>query len=210
MRGASAVLVVGVLCMAAAVAVVLSRSPLEVAGSDGVAVGPAVAHAEGGSGVCQPGGTVPGGTSAVRLSLSANIGPRVEVTVSSGSRVVARGVREAGWGVDESVTMPVGRVRRAVSNARVCVKLGPALEPVQVNGSAERVREAGGRVGETAWLRIEYLRAGGGSWLSRAASVAQRMGLGRAPAGTWVGYLVFAGMVVVLGLVSRLILRELG
>jgi hypothetical protein len=210
MLGAKAALAAGLLCMAVGILVVLSHSPVQVLGSNGLAANPAVANAGGDTGVCEPGGTVPAGTTALRLSLSANIGPRVEVTVSSGSTVVAHGVREAGWGVDESVTVPVGRVRRAISGARVCASLGPAIEPVQVNGSAERVREAGGRVGETAWPRLEYLRAGGSSWLSRAGAVARRMGLGRAPSGSWVAYLALTGMIAVLALISRLILREVG
>jgi hypothetical protein len=128
---------------AAALAAVLMRPPLTaVAGSNGIPADPAVAFIRRGDVVnCQPGGTVPKGTEAIRVSLSANIGPKVSLKVLSGSTVVTEGERDAGWGADETVTVPVARVARSIPEAGICTTVGLVVEPVQVNGT--RVRTAG-------------------------------------------------------------------
>ncbi len=58
----------------------------------------------------------------------------------------------------------------------------------------------------SAYLRIEYLRPGPGSWWSLASAVARRMGLGRAPSGTWVALLPLALMSVAVALAAWLVL----
>jgi len=198
-------LATGLVGTAVALVLVLSRPPLVLAGSNGVAPKFAITFTRGSETICQPGRTVPQGTEAIRVSLSPNIGPSVRVQVLDGSRVVTEGNRAAGWGVDETVTVSVRRVAQTAYNTRICTKIGPAVEGIQVNG--ERV-EVGGV--PAIWLRMEYLRPGRSSWLSLAPSIATRMGLAHAPAGAWVGYLAIAVMLVVCGLASRLVLRELG
>jgi hypothetical protein len=198
-------LAAGLLVTAVALVVVLSRPPLVVAGTNNVTPHLAVTFINGNQTICQPGGTLPRGTEAIRVSLSANLGPSVGVQALSGSTVLTEGARDPGWGVDETVTVPVGHVARRTPNTRVCVNVGAAVEGIQVNG--ERVVLSGGR--QPIWLRMEYMRPGHSSWLSLASSIASRMGLAHAPAGAWVAYLVIALMVAVAAIASRMVLREL-
>jgi hypothetical protein len=196
----------GLSLFAVALGVVLLHSPLTVAGTNGVPARFAVEHIQGRDGGCQRVETVPAGTTAIRVSLSANVGPWVELRVLSGSRLVSEGERDAGWGVDETVTVPVRRVQGVLHGAMICTTVGSAIEPVQVNGSWMRLPHNR----RVVQLRMEYLRPGGGSWLSLASSAARRMGLARAPGGAWVAYLAIALMFAVCVLSSRLVLREAG
>ncbi len=199
-------LAVGLASGVVALAVVLSRPPLNVvAGTDGLAANPLVGYTRGGEAtVCQSAGTVPAGTEAVRVSLSANVGPRVSLKISRGASVVAAGVRAPGWGVDETVTVPVARVAKTIVFARACTTVGESVEPVQINGT--RVTTSAGR--HALWLRMEYLRPGPRSWLSLASSIAARMGFARAPSGGWVAWLVVVLMLAAALLAARLVLRE--
>jgi hypothetical protein len=201
-------LTAGVLGTIVALGFVLSGSPLNIAGTNGVHAYSSIAQVSGGQKSCQPGGTLPKATSAIRVSLSANVGPQVELTVLSGSRIITKGSRAAGWGVDESITVPVKPMPRAVHNIRVCTSLGPTIEDVQINGSPVGVKAANGKVIRTVWLRMEYMRPAHKSWLSIAPSIAERIGFGRAPSGTWIVYLVGAIIIAIAALASRLILWE--
>lgn len=205
MRGVRMALAAGLIATAVALGVVLSSSPIAVAGSDGVPARLGVAHFYGAQTSCQGGGRLPRGTTAVRVSLSANIGPWVSLEVLSGVTLVSEGKREAGWGVDETVTVPVSRVPRTIDHSRICVTTGPVVEPLQVNGLP--VRTAGGVV---VLLRYEYLRPRSATWLSLVPSVTRRMGLAHAPAGTWVAYALIGVMLAVSVATARLVLRELG
>jgi hypothetical protein len=198
-------LAAGLSAIAVTLGVVLSRAPETVAGTNGVPANFAIAFIHGGEVICQAGGTVPAGTSAVRVSLSVNVGPSVDVKVYSGSTLVTEGGHGAGWGVDETVTVPVRRVTRALAGTRICTTIGPAVEPIQVNGI--RVPSASSASG--VWLRMEYLRPASGSWLARVPAIADDMGIAHAPTGAWAAYLVIALMLGVCALASRLALREL-
>jgi len=216
MRSVRVALAVGLALIAIAVGVVLSRSPVTVAGTNSVPAHQAVAFIKGGGSGCQPSGTLPSGTSAIRISASANTGPRVTLKVLSGPLVITQGERDAGWGVDETVTVPVKRVPRTIPEANICIAFGPAIEAIQVNGVPAPVFTAGGEAGggfrfrgRGVRFRIEYLRPGAASWWSLASSVARHMGFGHAPAGTWIVFLFIALMITIATLASRLILREL-
>ncbi len=200
MRRVRLALAVGFAAMASALAIVLSQAPLTVAGTDGVPAHPNVAVSHGDESGCQPGGTLPRGTTAIRVSLAANTGPRVRLAALSGSGVVTAGERGAGWGVAESVTVPVSRVPRTIRGVRICNTIGPAVGEVEANGSRVRGRTL---------LRIEYLRPGPKSWLSMVSSVARHMGIGHAPGGAWVAFAVTATMIATSVLASRVLLREL-
>jgi hypothetical protein len=197
-------LAVGLMALVVALGVVLSRAPLTVAGTNGVPANPAVAFISVSQVHCQVGGTLPQGTEAIRVSLSANTGPRVSVEALSGSTLVTSGERAAGWGIDETVTIPVRRVTSTVLDPRVCVRIAPVVEPIQVNGL--QVPTSHGR--SAVLLRMEYLSPGPRSWLSLVASTARHMGLDHAPSGSWAAYLLIAVMLIVGILSSRLLLRE--
>ena len=113
-----------------------------------------------------------------------------------------------GWPVPDigvELSMPVNRVSEFSPNAEICLKLGPAVEPVAVNGALARTIAGG----EAPSFRVEYLQAGSKSWWSLASGVAERMGHGHAPSGTWIVFLLIAFMVAVAALASRLVIREL-
>jgi hypothetical protein len=209
MRSVRVALAVGLALTATAVGVVLSRRPLTVAGANSTSSSYRIARARGGASGCQQSATVPKGTSAVRISLSANIGPRVTLQVVSGALTLTRGARDAGWGIQETVTVPVKRVPHTVPMGTICLAIGPAVEPVQLNRFRVQTTAANGSVRYTEGFRIEYLRGGHASWWSLASSVAHHMGLGHAASGTWIVFLLIAVMVAVATLTSRLILREL-
>jgi hypothetical protein len=203
-----AALTVGLVLVGIALVIVLSGSPLTVAGSNLIPANPEIASVKGGSSGCQPGGTVPAGTSAIRISASANTGPSVTLKVFSGPLLISQGSRAAGWGVSETVTVPVTRVPRTILGATLCTAFGPSIENIQLNGAVVKGAPGSHGAGHVA-LRIEYLRAGPSSWWSLASGVAHRMGLGRAPGGGWVVFLLIALMLAVAALASRLALREL-
>jgi hypothetical protein len=100
-------------------------------------------------------------------------------------------------------------VPRTIPNTRICIAFGPAVEPIEINGAQVQTTTASGSTGRAVRFRVEYLRVGHSSWLSLASSVAHRMGLGHAPSGTWIVFLLIALMITVAALASRLILREL-
>ncbi len=192
----------GLIALAVALGVLLSHAPLTVAGSNNVPANFAVTYTHGGEVVCQSGGTLPARTTAIRVSLSPNVGPTVRLKVFSGSTLLTEGAHQAGWGVDESLTVPVKRVARTTGATRICTTIGPAVEGVQVNGI--KSSSGPGRY----LLRMEYLRPGPSSWLSIASSVAHRVGVGHSPSGNWVAYALIILMLGVCILTSRLVLKE--
>jgi len=210
MRSVKVALAAGLALTVLIAVVALSRAPLTVVGSNSVATKSSLELEHGELGGCQPAGTVPQGTSAVRLTIEARaVGPEVGVRVLAGSRVLTGGRRVAGWGSAPTVTVPVKRLAREVTGARVCVTVGPTVEPLRVHGTQAPLPAAGaGGLGRMT-LRAEYLRKGPKSWWSLASSVAHHMGLGRAPSGSGVGYLALALMVAAAALACGLAVREL-
>jgi Predicted membrane protein (DUF2142) len=199
-------LLVGFALIAATVGLVLSGSPMRVLGTNSFAEGSTALIIPSGSGLCQDGEVLPRGTSALRLDLDSNVGPRVTVTVLSRGHVLARGTHGSGW-VGGNLTVGIARIRRTTRNAEVCFALAPARERVLLVGGP--VRDSGLAVPPVR-MGVEYLAPGQRSWWSSALSVARRIGLGRAPSGTWVVLLPVALMLLVAMLAACLCLRELG
>jgi hypothetical protein len=202
----SVALAVGLALLAIALGVTLSRSPLVVAGTNSIPPATAIATARDATDFCQEGEALPAGTTAMRLSVSAPIGPSLAVTALSGGRVVTRGQRGPGW-VGTGIVVPVQRVPRAISGVKVCVSLGPALGRIGLLGA--RVAQLSGSEG-TAKMRIEYLRPGPSSWWSLASATARHVGLGRSPGGTWIAAIPIALMSAAAILASWLILGWIG
>jgi hypothetical protein len=210
MRSVKIALGVALALVVIAVGAVLSRSPLTVAGANAVqaplyrdgSVEPNATR-------CQSAGTVPQGTSAIRISLGANVDPRITVKVFEGSRLATQGTRNAGGGLNASATVPVSRVSRPLTDAELCVTLGPDPEVVGIRGIPTQAAPNGVYSLKDVALRTEYLQPGQSSWWSRIPSIADRFGLGRAASGTWIGFLVLALMLAVVVITCRLTLREL-
>ena len=197
MRRVRIALVAGLTLLAIAIGSTLAHAPMTVARTNKIAGQPeeAIASSKEGSSYCEPGETLPRGTSALRIWLDAVYGPRVTVEVSADGRPITSGVRGSGW-VGGSVTVPVRALPRTVSGTRVCVSFAAQDETVVVQGNSGRM-----------W--IEYLRPGSSSWASLVSSTARRMGLGRAGAGSWVVFVALALLAAVVVLASRLVLGEL-
>ena len=205
MTSVRSAIALGLTVILVAIAVVLSRSPIAVIATNSVPLRQATSLFKKTT-RCQNGGKLPAGTTAIRLSLSANIGPALSLKAYSGSRLLTQGSVRAGWGVDETVTVPVTPLTHAVGNPLICVAVGTPFETVQVNGT-ELASTSAGFAGVA--LRMEYLRPGDHSWLSLASSIAQHLGLGHAAPGTWIVFLSLALVGTLIALVAREISREL-
>jgi hypothetical protein len=210
MRSVKIALGVALALVLVAVGVVLSRSPLTVAGANAVqaplfsngTVAPSATR-------CQAAGTVPRGTRAIRISLGANIDPRITVRVTKGSRLITQGARGPEGGLNASATVPVASVSSTTAGAELCVTLAADAEAIGVRGLPEHVERSGVYGLGDIELRTEYLRPAQQSWWSRISSIAARFGLGRAAGGTWIGIFVLALMLGVAALAARLTLWEL-
>jgi hypothetical protein len=210
MRSVKIALALAVALVLVAIGAVLSRSPLTVAGANSTAAplyrnGLILADSSG----CQSAGTVPRGTSAIRISLGANVDPKISVGLYASSRLVTEGERGADGGLNASATVAVKPLSSTVHDALLCIRLGPSAEAIGVRGLPTRPALNGLSSLQDMLLRFEYLRPGTSSWWSRASSIAYRFGLGRAASGTWVAFFVIAVMLAVAALASALALKEL-
>ena len=194
---------VGLVLIALAVILTLSRSPLILAGAGSVRPVTYDSINRGDFGTCQGNEVLPRGTTAIRLWVRANVGPSVRVSAWSGARVLTRGNVGTGW-AGVHVTVPVAAVPATVSQARVCVTVGRAVEAIGLIGEGRTSRETYGRIA------IEYLRPGDRTWWSLAGSVAQRMSLGRAPNVAWIFLVPIVLMAMAAVLVSWTVIRQLG
>jgi hypothetical protein len=205
-------LVGGLVLMVIAIVVTLSGSPLVVAHANGTVPNEAIVETASEAEACQGGEALPAGISAIRLTLSSVAGPRVSLTVLSGTRVLAAGAVGSGW-TSGAVTVPVRPVARAVSHVRVCFRLGPTVETVAIYGSPTPTAVAA-RDGAGAPLpgriTVEYMRSARGTWWSAASGVARHIGLGRAPSGSWVALLLVVLMGAAVASASWLVAKGLG
>jgi hypothetical protein len=199
------ILLTGLVLLAVAVLTTLSRSPPVVASTNSVAPQAVVAKTHGDSALCQAGERLPAGTDAIRLWVNTNISPSVQAVVTSGSRVVARGVQQPGR-LTTVIAVPIAPLSHQVADATVCFRFGPAVEPVLLVGG--RAPRPG--IGRTPMkIRVEYLRPGSVTWWASALAVARRIGLGRAPSGTWVALVPAVLMAIATFLVARLVSQQL-
>ncbi len=211
MSPVKAVIAGGLLLCGVALAVTLSHSPIAVSAMN-FPVRSLVLEPRRGLDVCQSGETLPRGTSAIRLRILADVGPRVTLEVFEHNRVIARGEQASGW-IGGAVTVPVRAPSVSRSPVTVCFRLFlNGKEAVELLGQqtsrALAARSHGSPL--SGRLSIEYLRPSHSSWLSLAPQVARRMGLGRAASGTWSVVLVVVLMAGVALLSARVLLRELG
>ncbi len=227
MRKVAITLAVGVVLIAAASAVALTRSPPRVA-RVGVPTGDTndvpLGKVLGDTTICQSGETLPAGVTGIRIGMWAFYGAKMHVRVYSGSRILTEGSRGPNW-TSTSVTVPVKPVAHQTSGVKLCIGVGPNSQPLLLLGVNTPESEAasttlnvssptpaaaarshallGGKIG------VEYLAAGESSWWSRVWSTAKHMGLGRAYSGTWIVFLLAMLMAAVGVLAIRLTLREL-
>jgi hypothetical protein len=201
----------GLALLVIALVVTLSGSPQVLANANATPSDEPILEAKSGAGACQDGELVPAGISGIRLTLVADAGPRVSVSALSGTHVLTSGTAGSGW-TSGAVTVPVKVLAQPVAGARICFKLGPSVETVQLGGSRTSAAVAATNLHGRPLpgrFTVEYIRSASRSWWSTAETVARHIGLGRAPSGSWVALLLLAGMGAVLATASWLLLREL-
>jgi hypothetical protein len=212
MRSAQIALAASLTLLLIAVGLTLLHSPSSVAATNKLTNQPqqTLATSRASTSYCQSDETLPQGTSAIRMSLSASIGPHLSVRVSSDGHTVTGGQQGSGW-TGWVVTVPVKPIARAVSGTTVCVTFRARNETVVLLGRSSHVAtglSAGGR-GLPGRMAIEYLRPGDRSWGSLASTIARNIGFGRAASGSWIVFFAIALMVGVAALTSRFVLLEL-
>jgi len=196
----------GLALIALAIALTLSRSPPVLAGTNSVAPSKAVVKTRGDSILCQADEDVPAGTIAVRLWVHANVSPAVTALVRAGSRTLAKGRAPSGR-LTATIAVPIARLARAAPDAEVCFEFGPAVETILLIGESSAPAHSGAAPYR---VRVEYLRPGRTSWWAMAGAIARRLGLGRAPSGSWVWLLPILLMACAVALTVRLLARQLG
>jgi hypothetical protein len=210
-RRVAIALAVGLTLTGIAVIVVLARSPLTVAGTNSVPAANYIEITEKNKlSSCQSSGTIPQGTSAIRLGMEGVFfSPAVTLKVLMGSHIIREGHRVGGGASAPTVTVPVSSLAHAVRGAQICMTVGPAVEPIRYYGAPNRSPVPHANQLQQAILQIEYLRPGKKSWWSFASPIARHLGLGRAPSGTWVAFLVLVLMLAVILAASWLTVEEL-
>lgn len=204
-------LAVGLLVLALAAGVTLSRTPLVTAVENSTSTAhTTVASTTIPTEACQAREVLPQGTSAIRLGLTTVLGPEVMVKVFAARRLLAQGVHGPGW-EGASVTVPMRPLTQTFAPVRICFRLSLLNGPVSIlgwdtDGAAAAVSEGKPLPGR---MHIEYLRPARESWWSMASATAWRLGLGRAASGTWNALLVMALATLLVGLVCWLLKREL-
>ena len=204
-------LVTGLALLAIALVITLSGSPLVVTHTNATPANEPILEARSGSSACQAGEALPAGITAIRLTLVAAVGPRVNLSVLSGTRVLTSGAAASGW-TSGAVTVPVKALPHTVAPVRICFKLGPSAEIVQLGGSRANAMTAARHLSGVPLpgrFTVEYMRRGDSSWWSLAKTAARHMGLGRAPSGTWVSLLLLLLMGTAVATASWLIVKEL-
>ncbi len=200
----------GLVVIATAVGLVLSRPPLVRAGESSTSLIPfADVHRE--AELCRPGERLPEGTSALRLGLESALGPHVTVRVLAGSRLLTTGELAAGW-TGKVITVPVKRVRSPAANAKICVRLRLYNEYVAFLGAPTAPA-----VGDTlnthkrlpGTVRVEYLRLGRRSWWSLLSTVTRNIGFDRAQNGAALLGALLALMLAAVALTVWFARREL-
>lgn len=197
--------------VAIALGMTLASAPTVILHANSTLANGSIAETATGAQACQSGEVLPAGTSAIRLTLTAEVGPRVSVKALAGNHVLTSGALGEGW-TGGSVTVPVKEVTRAASNVQICFKLDPSKENVGLVGSTTGAAVAavdGKGKPLPGRIKIEDLAVSHRSWLTVAPEVARRIGLGHAPSGTWAVLALLALMAATVVSASWLVLKEL-
>lgn len=212
MRGVQVALGAGLTLLAVAIGLTLSGSPQSVAATNkphGLQEEP-ISSTRRPTSYCQAGETLPRGTSAIRISLGASIGPHVRLLVSAGGHAIRGGEQDSGW-TGRVVAVPVRPLSRTVAGVTICASFVPAHETLVLSGKPTPAAIAARADGQPTRGRmwIEYLRPGTRSWASLTSSVVRDMGFGRAWSGSGIAFVVLALLAAVAVLASRLVLTEM-
>ncbi len=200
---------VGLTLTAIAVGIGLSRSPLVLAGTDGTPLPDEIGATAQPTTICQPEETIPQGTTVIRVSLLALLGPKLKLTATAGGRPVTSGELGYGW-TGAVVAIPVRRVARTYAHATVCVAMAKRQQLVNLRGANTKFAPAVSEGTQVlpGRMRFEYLRPDRSSWLSLALPTARRIGL-TIGGGGGIVVVVFLLLLTVTTLSSWLLVRDL-
>jgi hypothetical protein len=204
------VLAAAAVCVAAGVAVVLSRSEAREAGSSYSA--PNILVGTLSSGVrtaCQPGETVPGGSARLQLTIDSHgrATPALSVVVRAQGRMLTAGSAPSGPPAGR-VNIPLRRVATTRAGATVCVTaagrqpvglvgLGGLADPARLGGHAALGR-----------LALIYWRGGRETGWTIVPAVWHRFGLGKATwEGPWTMALAIALVLLAAGAAAFALIR---
>jgi hypothetical protein len=211
MRGVKIALAAGLALLVLALGLELAHSPMSVAHANGVpSEEDRIVTTDRGASYCQARELLPRGTTAIRLSMLAFLGPRLRVVVYSGGRAVTSGERGSGWAT-RVVTVAVRPLSRTIADATVCVSFHMRDETLTVFGysTAAKIAAHDGREALPGRMWIEYLHPGTRSWASLVGSILRNAGFGRAASGFGIVLLAILLLAGVCVLAARLVLEEL-
>ncbi len=210
-RSVAVALAIGLTLLGVALIVVPTHSPYTLIGTNAIRGSDYIELEEKGKlESCQSTGTIPRDTSAIRLGIEGlYFSPAVTIKISADSHLLREAAHRPGGPSAPTVTVPVERLTHAVNAASICIAVGPAREPIRYYGAPKHSSIPHANQLQEAVLQMQYLRPGTKSWWSMTSSIAYHMGLGRAPSGTWIVFLVIALMLAVVFISARLTLEEL-
>jgi hypothetical protein len=210
-RRALACLVLGLVALAIALVVTLSRSSEPRAGTNGVWPRVPIAPITTGERACQGGELLPADTTRVEFTALPLEGtsPQLRVTLRRHGRTLQQTAVQLFE--DAPAIAPLRPVARDLDDVQVCVTVGsppgmaglagapapPGVEPLVLDGRPT-----------SKSLPITYLQRPAGSWWGRISVLADRMALGRGDwGGRWVAWGTVALLVASVALVVRALLR---
>lgn len=210
-RSVTISLIAGLLALSAAIALTLSGSRMLIIEMHRTPEIEEFGLIKGDTTVCQAKELLPAGAEAISPSIYAAWGPSLAVTAYSHGRLVTSGTRGSGW-IGVGPTVSISPVRRSVSNAEICIRMGDTGEDVGLAGnphftpharSSTRPHSLPGRI------TIFYNQRGGGSWWSNVSEVAGNIGFGHTPSGSTLALLLLALMAAFIAGGCWLTIREL-
>jgi hypothetical protein len=161
--------------------------------------------------VCQGGETLPAQTSAMRMYLRGNVGPRMTLKAYAGGRVIAAGNARSGWTGDLFTVSLRPLSTTAVHDVRICTTATPPGIILTAFGKHTSAAQAATDSGKqmSGRVRIEFLKPGKRTWLSYLLPIVRHMGMSRAFSGSGIVVVLLLLMAGAIGLSFALILREI-
>ena len=202
----------GIVAVAAGLAMTLSHASQRRSGTNGVWPLAHVAVVGTGQRACQEAELLPAGTAQLEVALQPlqAVGPRVEVTLSRNGRVFDHASRLVHARDGIRLTVPIEQPPRDLADVDVCLAVTGA-------GAVALIGDEPPSTGLLAVddqptvraLAITYLRDGTESWWSHAPVVVDRMALGRGDwGGRWVVWAIGASLLASCALVVRVLARN--
>lgn len=205
------VLVLGLLAIAIAGVVALSRSEPRRSGTNLISDVGFVIPLAPGQQLCEPGELLPGDTGALRLTADSGAypGPRLRASIIAPQGPVSSGELKPGWR-SGAVLIPLERVARTLPSATVCLQ-NAGSRGVLFGGSTPAsgfvIEDAGKPL--SGRLRIEYMRPGSESWVALLPTLVHRFSLAKSDiVRHWAWIAVVVLMALAVGLAARTVLRE--